>query len=263
MLITPPQFEEVFLPHLGGGCTTYQSPHLSFMVRRFGVSTSTDTIIADLLEYQHNVLKEIESSLPDGGKFIGRFPIEFVVRVINKGTSDSTFYTHSNLNITDIVMDDSSAIVYLTKEAYAGSTVVTYSGNKSIDIDITKCFVLKSYNKRHYDYINSFDQSVSFDRIPIAGRKGDFARKVDGIDITNCVFFSAFSTRPTIKSIVDVNTELSCDMFILNNTKEVKYYSELMNKDILEFIDNLCYGKHTSLKASHKNFIVNPQITNL
>ena len=281
MLMLREQFNRFFLDHLQGDILVYRSPHVGLMTRAAGFTPDRepngkyDTVIGeyDATSPEHPVgryackyhfLDITQKYLNEGGKFIGKFPLSFVLRFLMAKNDKTQEYPLTWVNITDLYMDDESVIVYATKEESKGNTKVHYHTGEEVTLDLATTPVLHHYSKEHYDYLFSYDESIKYDRVIVSGRGGDYPRKLQGVDLSKCVFFYGFGSRPKVVAADEINQNISCDFFVTESHDDVMYYQEASRSNkVLNLIDNLSYNELTSLKAGHKHYIINPQIKTL
>jgi hypothetical protein len=272
MLTTPEQFKRHFLPHLEGGYRAHLSPHLNMWGKRFG-ATSGATVIGEFgashPEHPDTTFypckrhfMDCMEGLEDGGLFVGRFPVDFVLRVLTAKNDKTQKYPLEWMNVETLHIDGECVIAVVRKETNKGQTEVHYADGNSITLNLAETPVLLNYNQRHYNYITNFKQDL-LPRVIVSGRGGDYNGKLRGVDIDKCIFFYGFGSRPKIVGFDKINTSLSCDFFLTDSAEDVEFYETVVTGDVLDLINNLCYNKLTSLKAAHKHYIINPQIRSL
>lgn len=282
-IINRKQFEEHFLDQLEGDILTWKSPHLSYMTRQHGFECDKnpdgqyDTVIIDCEEkypIHPDCLKSTYRSpemfcrdilgkyLKVGGRLMGKFPINFILKLQDKRYSD--------FNIRSLDIQENYVFVDIVNETSDSPTKVTWSNQKvTQEINIHDDIVLHTYNEEIYDFINTIDLSESYRRVTIDGKgyKTRIQLEKRGGDIdTNCVLFVRNTgNNPKVETYEDIcDTNVGGDFFIFPNKTVTEQFMRVFKIPfILDTIKNLSYNKYDSMKLAHKSYIFNPQTLSL
>ena len=197
-----------------------------------------------------------------GGRMMGKFPINFILKLQDK--------IYSDFNIRSLNIQENYVLVDIVNETSDSLTKVIWSNQKiTQEINIHDDIILHTYNEEIYNFINTVDLSESYRRVTIDGKgyKTSIQLENRGGDIdTSCTLFVRNTgNSPKVETYEDVcDTNVGGDFFIFpNKTVTEKFMRVFEIPFIFDTIRNLSYNKYDSMKLTHKSYIFNPQTLSL
>jgi hypothetical protein len=200
--------------------------------------------------------------LKDGGKFMAKFPVNFIIKMQDKA------YTKW-LDVTKLNIIDKYVFIEIIKREKTGKTLVSWNGTEAKQLDILDDIITHDYDENVYNFINNTDLTDSYRRITIDGKGSttdvQLAIRGHNPDTSLCLFVRNTGRKPKIETFEDVcGKNIGGDFFIFPDTDtRDRFLAVFRNQLVVKFITQVSYNKYDSMKLSHKEYIFNPNTLSL